>query len=334
MPVRVSMRKIAEVAGVSVATVSHVLNNRSNICSAATAERIRKVAAELGYRINFGYKLMHSIPTRTVAVLAATEYGSNKEYIRELTLRLLTEFGDNGYAAYFHTLPLSETAARTKVDEFLARGVENFVFIGMPLGVDKIVEDIQNAGAGMIFNSVSGNRRYVASDSASAVTELLTSLRQPCGEDFRLFSTAATTSGRDDRAAALRRTFPELEFSAIVRRYVVEMPSEGLIDENYFEVIFDQARRHTDKLLREQPQIKGLAYTNDIAAMGGATAVMALKRNDCIITGFNGDRAAVNFPYPIISARPDIAKLVKLLAAKAVSKEPCEELVMPKLLFP
>jgi len=58
------------------------------------------------------------------------------------------------------------------------------------------------------------------------------------------------------------------------------------------------------------------------------------KRNDCIIIGFNGNRAAVNFPYSIISARPDIAKLVKLLAAKAVSKEPCEELVMPKLLFP
>ena len=70
MPVRVSMRKIAEVAGVSVATVSHVLNNRSNVCTEATAERIRKVASELGYRVNFGYKLMHSIPTRTVAVSA------------------------------------------------------------------------------------------------------------------------------------------------------------------------------------------------------------------------------------------------------------------------
>ena len=334
MPVRVSMRKIAEVAGVSVATVSHVLNNRSNVCTEATAERIRKVASELGYRVNFGYKLMHSIPTRTVAVLAATEYGSNKEYIRELTLRLLTEFGNNGYAAYFCTLPLSETAGRAKVDEFLARGVENFVFIGMPLGVEQIVKDIEAAGAGMIFNSAFKNHRYIASDSASAVTEQLKYLRQKCGEDFRFFCSQSTISGRDDRAEALRRTFPELEFPEIIRRFTIETPSEGMIDENYFEVIFNQSRTQTRELLCEQPHIRGLAYTNDIAAMGGATAVMALGRTDCIISGFNGDHAAVNFPYPIITARPDIGELVKLLACNAISKDPCQILVMPKLLFP
>ena len=99
-------------------------------------------------------------------------------------------------------------------------------------------------------------------------------------------------------------------------------------------MIFNQSRNETRKLLCKQPHIRGVAYANHIAAMGGATAVMALGRTDGIISGFNGDHAAVNFPYPIITARPDISELVKLLAGKAVSKEPCQILVMPKLLFP
>ena len=333
MPPRVSMRKIAEVAGVSVATVSKVLNNRNDVCTEATALRIREVASRLGYRVNFGYKLMHSIPTRTVAVLAATEFASNKEYIRILTLRLLTEFGNRGYAAYFYTLPPDNAAARKKIDEFLARGVENFVFVGMPFGVKQITADIEAAGAGMIFTSENPSWRFVAGNSEAAMVKIFTYLEEKCGRDFRLVCFKNTISGGNDRARALRKKFPEWSFEEIIANCTFEAAPEGLPDADYFHNHFVNAEQTTMKLLKEHPEIKGIAYMDDIAAMGGATALMKSGRQDVIVTGFNDDAAAGHFPYPITTVRHDIGKIVTLLVEKAVSRDPAQILVMPEIII-
>lgn len=332
MPVRVSMRKIAEVAGVSVATVSHVLNNRENICTPETARRIRHVASQLGYRVNFGYKLMHSIPTRTVAVLAATEFASNKEYIRQLTLKLLTEFGNRGYAAYFYTLPPDEKASRAKIDEFLARGVENFVFIGMPFGVEQIAKDIESAGAGLIFTSENDKWRFVAGDSAAAMTEIFCMMKRRCGRDFRLICFSNTLAGKNNRAEALRRAFPELSFDEIVKRYTFKAPEEGVPGEDFFQVHFKNHHDTTLHLLAEHPEIKGIAYMNDIAAMGGASALLESGRKDILVSGYNGDNAARHYPYPIISVRHDLQTLVSRLVEKAINRTPGNELIKPHII--
>ncbi len=332
MPVRVSMRKIAEVAGVSVATVSLVLNNRANVCTAETAKRIRDVASRLGYRVNFGYKLMHSIPTYTVAVLAATEFASNKEHTRRLTLQLLTEFGNRGYAVYFYTLSPDEKASRAKIDDFLARGVENFVFVGMPFGVEQIARDIKSAGAGLIFSSENEHWRFVAGDSASAMAEILSFMKRKCGRDFRLVCFENTLRGKNDRAKALRRVFPELSFEEIIRDYTFEAAPEGVPGADFFHIHFQNARDTTRRLLEKHPGIKGIAYMNDIAAMGGASTLLDAGIKDVIVSGFNGDNAAMHYPYPIISVRHDVDKIVSLLVEKVISKTPGNELVAPRII--
>ena len=49
MPARVSLKEIAATVGLSVASVSEILNNRpNNYSSEATKERVRRVAKEIG----------------------------------------------------------------------------------------------------------------------------------------------------------------------------------------------------------------------------------------------------------------------------------------------
>ena len=43
-----TIRDVAELAGVSIATISRVLNNKGKV-SAETAERVRAIVKELGY---------------------------------------------------------------------------------------------------------------------------------------------------------------------------------------------------------------------------------------------------------------------------------------------
>ncbi len=334
MQPRVSMREIARQAGVSVATVSQVLNRRKNICTPATAEKVRAVAAELGYRVNFGYKIMHSIPTRTVAVLAAVKYGSNDEYIRNLTVDLLTEFGNRNHAAYFYTLPPDEIAAPHKVDEFLARGVENFVFIGQPFGIKIIEEMIRRAGAGMIVTSVNTGR-YVWSDSVYAMEKLFSHLYKNCGDDFRFICQQDKLFTQHNyRMQALRNIFPELSDEELIRKYVFVIPDRMLsADDTLFDKLFDSAYQITGELLEKNPQLRGIAYMNDIEAMGGASVLLKQNRKDVKITGFNATRAARHFPYPISTARHNIPEMVKLLVDYSISGKDCQISVKPEVLL-
>ncbi|HLQ82085.1 MAG TPA: LacI family DNA-binding transcriptional regulator [Bacillota bacterium] len=72
---RPTQRDVAELAGVSMATVSHVVSgrrDRRNPTSPDVAERVRSAMAELGYRPHRAGRVLQSRRTRLIAVAAYT----------------------------------------------------------------------------------------------------------------------------------------------------------------------------------------------------------------------------------------------------------------------
>lgn len=65
----VTLRDVAEAAGVSISTVSRVLDDRLPTGRSAAAERVRRVADELGYRRNVFASSLRRGATATVGVL-------------------------------------------------------------------------------------------------------------------------------------------------------------------------------------------------------------------------------------------------------------------------
>ncbi|MEV4800499.1 LacI family DNA-binding transcriptional regulator [Nonomuraea sp. NPDC049421] len=65
---RVTIRDVAEHAGVSVATVSKVLNDRYGV-AAATVDRVREVIAELGYESSLVARSLRNQRTNVIGVL-------------------------------------------------------------------------------------------------------------------------------------------------------------------------------------------------------------------------------------------------------------------------
>ena len=65
------MTLVAERAGVSVATVSHVLNGKAGRVSAETAARVQRIVDELGYRPSGAASTLKSRQSRLLAVLIA-----------------------------------------------------------------------------------------------------------------------------------------------------------------------------------------------------------------------------------------------------------------------
>lgn len=68
----INIAKIAEIAGVSKATISNYLNNRPGRISERTRERIEQVIRELNYIPHFGARrLMHQRSSKTIGIILA-----------------------------------------------------------------------------------------------------------------------------------------------------------------------------------------------------------------------------------------------------------------------
>ena len=67
---RVTIGDVAEAAGVSVATVSKVINDRYGV-AAATASRVKAVIAELGYESSLVARSLRSQRTNVIGILVA-----------------------------------------------------------------------------------------------------------------------------------------------------------------------------------------------------------------------------------------------------------------------
>ena len=69
-----SLRAIAGKVGLSVTAVHQILTNKENkFITLETRNRVWKVAKEVGYRPNIGYKLMRGQKTRIVAIIVSSD---------------------------------------------------------------------------------------------------------------------------------------------------------------------------------------------------------------------------------------------------------------------
>lgn len=83
---RARMRDVAELAGVSVQTVSNVINGRHDEMAPATRDRVLAAMAQLGYRTNMAAASLRSQRVRTIAVLVLDEHA---EFLTDPQMDLL-----------------------------------------------------------------------------------------------------------------------------------------------------------------------------------------------------------------------------------------------------
>src|SRR5690606_24208267 len=98
----INIKEVARAAGVSVTTVSHVLNDKGRL-NAETRERVCRIAAELGYRPNSAARNL--VGKRTGLLGLALSPGSSAtlglgdlEYFAQLMLGATTAALKHGYA--------------------------------------------------------------------------------------------------------------------------------------------------------------------------------------------------------------------------------------------
>ena len=126
---------VARAAGVSTATVSRALRDLPNV-NAATRDRIRVVAARLGYVASPSAVSLASGRTRTVGLISPwinRWFFANVIEGAERTLRA------QGFDVLLYTFDIRRDSARPRLDpDVLRRRVDGVLIVGLPLDQDEI----------------------------------------------------------------------------------------------------------------------------------------------------------------------------------------------------
>jgi LacI family transcriptional regulator len=129
-PHRVTLREVAQRAGVSPTTASFVLAGRDDMrISAEARARVRQAAADLGYRPNLTARSLRTKVTRTIALISDTI--ATQQYAGGMVHGSLTAALEEEHLLFvIETQGSSETEERL-IEDLLGRQVDGFVYASM-----------------------------------------------------------------------------------------------------------------------------------------------------------------------------------------------------------
>lgn len=333
---RVSLKTIAVEAGLSVCTVSEILNNKpNNFSSEITKQKVRQIANALGYRPNFGYRLMRGEKTKTVSIILAESFGRKESHIQRMVVDTMSEFDRMGYACYLSTFTFDPNENLVKIRELIARGSQHFILIGTPYGGEQIEEEIIKSGKNYIGYS-SSFRRTVNPDSISGAEAILRYFISEGRNNFRIVISHDKNLKliANSRFAALARVFPELDENSLGKKHVHMLGDLLSMDENIREedLLFSIGYSATAELLARDPDVQALSYSSDNFALGGAKYLLEkgiVIGKDILVAGFNNTMAVKAYPFPISSVEHDVKSISKALIEESFNDQPINMIIDP-----
>lgn len=145
---RATMREVAALAGVSLKTVSRVLNGEAGV-TPATAEKVHRAARELSFQLNLGARSLRRSDGRTATIGLILENVENP-YSSAIHRAVENVARARGVSVLAGSLDEDPERERELVASFSSRRVDGLVM--MPTGADhSYLQTERSAGTPMVF---------------------------------------------------------------------------------------------------------------------------------------------------------------------------------------
>jgi LacI family transcriptional regulator len=131
-----TIREVATQAGVSVATVSHVMN-RTRYVDPETEKRVRAAIKTLGYRPNLLARSLRRRETRTVGLIVPD---NSNPYFAEVARAIENSVFAEGYSVILCNTDWSEDKQATYVDVLLAKQVDGLILMASSDRLDPLAQ--------------------------------------------------------------------------------------------------------------------------------------------------------------------------------------------------
>jgi LacI family transcriptional regulator len=307
---RITIRHVADRAGVSLQTVSRVLNGKKEI-SDETRRRVQDVIDELRFRPSASAR---SLASRRTMTLGLVVHDLGESFLGDAVQAAVQEASQHGYFFVLAGIGVDPRDEPAYVDMLLERRVEGLLFARASIGDDAVhlrrlvadhipvvtiacyapgvrleVSDVDNRAAG---------RR--------AVAHLVAGGRRQVGQIIGPLSWKAA----DDRAAGASAALAEAGVPA--RPELVERAASWEADAGYAAAA---------ALLGRAPDVDALFCHNDALAFG---AMRALREaglrvpDDVAVVGFDDLPTAAHADPPLTSVRQPAVEAGRLAARRLI----------------
>lgn len=306
-----SMKDIASLCQVSVATVSKALNGHADI-SEATRERICQVAKEQGYFPSSVARALKTNKTYNIGVLFVeeTHSGLTHNYFSKVLDSFKVTAEQHGYDITFLNRNRQGQGKMTYLEHCRYRGFDGVVIACVNFEDEEVSQLIQSDIPIVTIDRSCNERMSVVSDNISGQRELIQYVYDMGHRKI------AYIHGGDSAVTRQRLGC----FQQMMEQYGIVVPKEYVLQSEYCDA--KKAAEQTTKLLNLSQPPTCILYSDDFAAYGGMNAIKAAGLSvpgDLSIVGYDGIALAKMIEPRMTTIEQDTEKIGTLAAEKLIA---------------
>lgn len=304
---QISMKQLADMAGVDVSTVSRALRGDTKRVAAATIERVQKLAQEQGYVADPVAATLRSGRSRMIGVLVPT---LTDIVMGHLVMAIDEASQEMGYLSMVVATQGSPEASRRAVDRLLSRRVDGLILCDSRVGCP-VPAKLRGGDVPYVFAMRAGEDAISVTADDEAGGSLVAEHFLEDGHD----RIAVVPGPRDVRTAIDRVAGFTSALSG--HRNVTLLPlgahaGYGVAD----------GYQSTQKLLRRRLRPTAIFCANDHAAIGAGRAIVEAGLRigeDVALVGYNDIPQAAYLETPLSSVRTDLNLMGRTAARQLVA---------------
>jgi DNA-binding LacI/PurR family transcriptional regulator len=316
-PAQNTMAGLAQAAGVSESTVSRALSD-SPLVNPETRDRIKAMAAKMGYQVNPAARMLRSRKTRTIALMIPLQHDAEQHisdpFFTSILGRIADAVSDEGYDLLLVRARTDE--AGWPLDPVRAGRADGVIIIGQSYLMERLNQAGKEDAPFVVWGAGRPGLTYptVGSDNAAGGALLADHLVDAGCRTFAFLGDVGLAEVADRHAG----------FVAQVRKHGLD---DAAVTTATVHFDAEEAYREIRSLLESGLRADAIVASSDVMAMSAlrALADFGLKAPDDVrLTGFDGmDLAAMTVP-PLTTVRQNLdagaRQLVRSLLARIDGK--------------
>lgn len=307
----VSMKDIAAVCGVSVATVSKALNDHKDI-GGETKENIKKIAKEMGYFPNSVARALKTNRTYNIGVLFVDEArsGLTHNYFSHILDSFKITAEAKNYDITFLNCNKKRKGRMSYLEHSRYRAFDGVIIACIDFDDPEVIELVNSDVPVVTIDHVFNNRIAVMSNNVKGMEELLNYIY---GQGHRKI---AYIHGADSTVTRSRLTC----YYKKCEEFGLEIPNGYVREAAYRDV--KAAAAETKKLLALKDRPTCILYPDDYSSNGGMNVLRKLGLSvpgDISVAGYDGISLAKLIEPKLTTLNQDTARIGKLAAEKLIS---------------